>query len=183
MRCKETAYQLQLYLDGRLNVEQIRALEAHISRCAVCQEEHRLLEEIAQSLRDVHLVVEPADLTMRIMDQVAITPMGRESRFSLLRASLHEILAVVILATVATLGSILAQPSVRTFLPITNGHDAFSLAILGALHLLREVDAGTLTWALWVGGTILGVCITLVFAGNEIRSEWLKALMERLPVR
>src|SRR6266705_2774800 len=122
MRCKEAAYQLQLYVDGRLNVEQMRALEAHISRCVACQEEHRLLEEIAQSLHDVQSVVEPADLTMRIMDRVAITPIRRESRFSPLRASLREILAVVILATVAMLGSILAQPSVRAIFPIANGH-------------------------------------------------------------
>lgn len=183
MRCEEATYQLQLYLDGRLNVEQIRALEAHISRCAVCQGEHSLLAEIAQSLRNVQPVVEPADLAIRIMDRVAITPMGREPHFSPLRPSLHEILAIVLLATVATLGSILAQPSVRAILPFANGHDAFSLAVLSTLRLFTGFDPGTLTWVLWVGGTILGVCITLVFAGDEVRTEWFKEVMEWLPVR
>ena len=44
-------------------------------------------------------------------------------------------------------------------------------------------NSGTLTLAFWVVGTILGVCITLALAGNEMRSQWFKAMMERLPVR
>jgi hypothetical protein len=36
---------------------------------------------------------------------------------------------------------------------------------------------------LWIAGTILGICITLVFAGNEMRSRWFKAMMDRLPAR
>ena len=39
------------------------------------------------------------------------------------------------------------------------------------------------TGALWVVGTILGIFITLALAGNEIRTQWFKAVLERLPVR
>jgi len=51
------------------------------------------------------------------------------------------------------------------------------------LNMLVTGDAGPLTLALWVGGTLIGVCITLVLVGNEIRTAWLKAMLERLPVR
>jgi hypothetical protein len=34
----------------------------------------------------------------------------------------------------------------------------------------------------WVLGTVLGVWITLALAGNEVRSQWLKAMLDRLPV-
>jgi hypothetical protein len=34
----------------------------------------------------------------------------------------------------------------------------------------------------WVIGTALGVWITLVLAGSEMRNMWLKAMMDRLPV-
>jgi hypothetical protein len=104
-------------------------------------------------------------------------------KFSLLRPSLPEILTAVFLATVATLVSILQQPALRGLLPVANGHDSLSLAFIHTLHLLTEIDMGTLTLALWIIGTFLGVCITLLLAGNEVRSRWFKAMMERLPVR
>jgi hypothetical protein len=32
-------------------------------------------------------------------------------------------------------------------------------------------------------GTLLGVLITLMVAGNEMRTQWFKAMVARLPVR
>ena len=104
-------------------------------------------------------------------------------RFSLLRPSLPEILIAVFLATVATLVSILQQPTLRSVLPIANGHDSLSLAFIRTLHLLTSIDMGTLMLALWIIGTFLGICITLLLAGNEVRSQWFRAMMEHLPVR
>ena len=54
---------------------------------------------------------------------------------------------------------------------------------MNLLRLLMTVDPTTLILALWVIGTFLGICITLVVAGNEMRSQWFKAVMDRLPVR
>jgi len=184
MRCVDAAYYLQLYVDHRLTTEQLRTLEAHVAGCTSCREDLALLEEVAQNVRTLKPVTEPADLTARIMQRVAITsPQPSTSRFSLLRLSLAELLAAIMLATIATLGSILAQPSVRALLPVANGHDSLSLAFLNVLHTLAAINIGTLIGACWVVGTILGICITLVLAGNEVRAGWLKAVMERLPVR
>lgn len=184
MRCKEAAQHLQLYVDGRLSMKQTRALEAHVSSCAACRADVALLEQVAGTLHTFRLVAEPEDLTANIMRRVSMsTPRSTAPKFSLLRPSPVEILTAVLLATVATLVSLMQQPAVRAVLPIANGHDSLSLAFIRTLHLLTTVDIGTLILALWVIGTILGICITLVLAGEEVRSRWFRAMMERLPVR
>ena len=184
MRCTESAHLLQLYVDRQLTVEQTRMLEAHVAHCARCQEELALLEEVVQGARKLKLVAEPEDLTVRIMQRVAMTPQAPSAaRFSLLRLSLIELLAAVVLATIARLGSILAQPSVRALLPFANGHDSLSMAFINVLHTLATINISTLIGVCWIVGTALGVCITLALAGDEMRAMWFKGVMERLPVR
>src|SRR5260221_42068 len=122
MRCAEAVHQLQLYIDSRLTVKQTRALEAHVAGCAACQRELALLEEVAQSVHNLKLVAEPVDLAARIMQRVALDSRRPSTpRFSLLRLSPLELLTAISLATIATIGSILAQPSVRILLPFANG--------------------------------------------------------------
>src|SRR5215472_4941139 len=185
MRCAQAVHQLQLYLDNRLTVQQTRALEAHVAGCATCQKELTLLEEVAQSMHNLKFVAEPEDLAVRIMRRVALDSRQQRvtPRFSLLRLSLLELLTAILLATIATVGSILSQPSVRALLPFANGHDPFSLAFIETLQVLAAINTHTLILACWVIGTLLGVCITLLLAGDEMRAEWIKALTQRLPVR
>jgi anti-sigma factor RsiW len=184
MHCKEASKLIHLYIDSHLTLDQTRALEAHIAACAACHAELNFLEDVVDELHDFKLVAEPEDLTAQIMQRVAMAPRRSSApKFSLLRPSLPEILAAVFLATIATLVFILQQPALRAVLPVANGHDSLSLAFAHTLHLLTTIDMGTLTLALWVIGTILGICITLLLAGNEVRSQWLRAMMDRLPVR
>jgi predicted anti-sigma-YlaC factor YlaD len=186
MRCKEAARQLQLYLDNRLTIDQTRILEAHLFTCAACLDDLKILEEVIYNLQTFKVVAEPDDLNAQIMSRVAIAASQRNmpaSRFSLWHPTLLEILVAVVLATIATLGTILQQPSIRALLPIANGHDALSLTFINFLHTLMTIDSNMLILALWIVGTILGVCITLVLAGSEMRSHLFKAMMERLPVR
>lgn len=181
MRCSEATRHLQLYIDGQLRLDQIRVLEAHLALCPACRNECLLLEEVASTLGGLKPVAEPADLTVHIMQRVAMSSQQRNSKqYSLLRPSLMEWLAVVVLATITTLGAILELPSLRAVLPFVNGHGSLSQAVL---NMLVTGNAGPLTLALWVGGTLIGVCITLVLVGNEIRTAWFKAMLERLPVR
>ena len=184
MRCADATRQLQLYIDYRLTSEQFRVLEAHMSQCSACQYQLLLLEEVSTSLRGMQPIAEPADLTMRIMQRVAESPRRRrEGRYSLLRPSLAEILAIFFLATITTFGIIWNQPTLRAVLPFANGHDFLSPSFFGMLNLLVASNSGPLTLALWVGGALLGICITLFLAGDEMRTEWFKAMVERLPVR
>jgi hypothetical protein len=194
MRCADASRQLQLYIDQRLTLAQMRILESHIAACAVCQRELLVLEEVSTSFHSLASVAEPADLTMRIMQQVAIMPQHskrkmlyrrkKERVYSLLRPSLPELIAVVLLATITTLGILWRQPAIRSALPLVYSHDPFSLTILNILHLLSVYsNSGAFLLLIWVVGAFLGIFITLALAGNELRSHWFKAMMDRLPVR
>jgi Putative zinc-finger len=191
MGCDRVKRQLHVYIDQRLQVNQMRAIEAHLADCGSCREELRMLETIASSLAASQAMAEPEEMHRAIMQHVAEVsaqrPDARASAqprpFLPWRPSLAELLVAILLATIATLGSILEQPSLRAMLPIANGHDALSIAFLHMMHALTSLDSNTLSLVLWIAGTILGICITLAFAGNEIRSRWFKAMMDRLPVR
>lgn len=183
MRCSKADQQLQLYIDRQLSLKQVRLLEAHLSTCSTCRQSLLLLEKIDEALQEMYTVAEPPDLTADIMRKVALIPRRAEKQpYILLRPSLSELLAAIILATFATLGVILGQPSLRAILPIGNGHDLLSLAFINILHMLPNINNGTLMLILWVIGTLLGVWITLVVAGNEMRDMWFKAVIDRLPV-
>src|SRR5436305_1376390 len=180
MRCSDAIQQLQLYLDHQLTLNQVRTLEAHLSGCSTCQKELLLLEEITSTLQSIPSVVEPADLTVTIMQRVALTPQHKKERlYALLRLSLLETLVVIFLATLTTLGVILEQPPLRAVLPFADSYGTISQTFI---HLLTSLGSGPFTLALWVVGTILGICITLVLAGDEMRAEWWKAMMDHLPV-
>lgn len=189
MRCIEATYQLQLYIDRRLTLRQTRVLEAHLASCPSCQAELHLLEEISCGLSSLKVVPEPVDLHEQIMQKVALSasrkhPGEKQSvSFKLFRPSLAEILVAALLATLATLAVLLQQPSIRALLPKGNGHDLLSRFYTQVVHMLTSIDTNTLILALWIVGTLLGVCITLAVAGSEMRTQWFKAMMERLPVR
>ncbi len=183
MRCSKAARQLQYYLDHQLTLEQVRALEAHLTHCAACQEELFLLEELTHALRSINPVKEPANLTVTIMQRVAAHPrMQHEQPYILLRPSLWELLAAIFLATVTTLSIILSQPLLRDSLPIANGHNILLLTFSIIQHQFMGMSDSTVTLVFWVVGTILGISITLMVAGSEMRTLWYKAMLERLPV-
>jgi hypothetical protein len=187
MRCEEARYRLQLYIDCRLTLRETRVLEAHLAACRSCQAAWHLLEEVSCGLGSLSFVSEPAGLHEQIMQKVALSAprktLVQPVPFKLFRPSLPEILVAALLATLATLTILLQQPSLRAFLPRGNGHDPLSLFYTRVVHMLTSIDANALILALWVVGALLGVCITLAVAGSEMRTQWLKAMMERLPVR
>jgi anti-sigma factor RsiW len=178
MHCSKAGQQLQLYIDKQLPFDQMRSLETHMATCSSCQDELYWLESVARDLRSIGSVPEPANLTATIMQRVALTPQQNVAmRYILLRPSLSELLAIIALSTFATFGVLLGQPAFRAALPIAN-----SQAFLNIVHLFMDVNSGMLMWLFWVVGTILGIWITLALVGEEVRSEWLKAMMDRLPV-
>lgn len=188
MRCDKANYQLQLYIDRQLTLKQMRQLEEHLISCLTCRTELEILENLAASLNTLKFIPEPPDMHAQIMQKVALTTIQKQSQaqslaYSPFRPSLVEILAAAALATVATLAILLQQPFLRSILPIANGHDSFSRFYTQAVHMLTSIDTNTLSLALWIVGTVLGICITLIVAGNEMRSQWFKAMLERLPVR
>lgn len=192
MRCSKAIHQLQLYIDHQLTLRQTRVLEAHIASCSSCRETLTFLEAVACGLDSLKLVSEPANMHERIMQRVALTTANKQqlayekqaNSFKLFRPSLGEILAAALLATVATLITLLQLPVIHNKLSATNAnHDPFSLFYMHIVHMLTSIDNNTLSLALWIIGTLLGVLITLMCAGNEVRTQWFKAMAQRLPVR
>jgi hypothetical protein len=184
MRCAKAAQQLQIYIDHRLTVDQMRALEGHLFECTHCQEELFRLEEITSALRGISPVVEPADLTTNIMQRVAASTRSpkKVQVYKPLRPSFAELLLVIVLATATTLVVIVQQPTLRGSLPFADNLGSLPITLNTILHALMGVSTNTLQLALWVIGTLLGVCITLAAAGNEMRSVWFKAMIDHLPV-
>jgi hypothetical protein len=199
MHCSEATKQLQLYIDNRLHLRQMRALETHLASCASCRQELVLLEEISHALTSTASVKEPANLTANIMQRVALDVQARERQvqaarvrretvvmtrepYRLFRPSLQELIAVLLLASVTTLGIIMTLPSLRAALPFTSGQDPASHLLRVLVYQLISVNSGTLMWMFWILGTIFGVWITLALAGDEMRKSWLKAMTDRLPV-
>ena len=192
MHCNKAMHQLQLYIDHQLTLRQTRVLEAHVASCSSCREELTFLEAVSCGLETLKFVPEPADMHEQIMQRVALTTVRKQqlsrekqaAHFQLLRPSLGEILAAALLATVATLITLLQLPVIHNQLSVVNNnHDAFSLFLTHVGYTLTRIDTNTLSLALWIIGTLLGVLITLMFAGNEVRAQWFKAMIARLPVR
>ena len=183
MRCAKAAWQLQLYLDEQLSVDEVRELEKHLASCSTCQEELFLHEELVHSLRAIKSVAEPSDLTISIMRRVARSPRRMEERnYRLLQLSLLELCAAIFLATITTLGIIVGQPPLRHSLPFANSLDTMLVVSMNTLHTLLASANSTIVLLFWIFGTLLGICITLMVAGSEMRSTWYKAMLDRLSV-
>src|SRR5439155_932199 len=82
MRCKEACQQLQLYLDNRLTIQQIRTLEAHLASCNACLEELTIFETVVNDLETFKVVVERDDLNAKIMSRLAIAASQRNNSLS-----------------------------------------------------------------------------------------------------
>lgn len=205
MRCVQATKKIHLYIDNRLSLYEMRALEAHLAFCTSCCQELMLLEEVTGALTDFALVSEPVDMTASIMRRVAQDVEARELRvreeqvrrhqaarheilrfaqksYALFRLSLQELLVVLVLASVTTLGIILTLPPLRAILPFTNGNDPIFHLIGPLIHVLATMNSGTLTWMFWIVGALIGVSITLALAGDEMRRSWFKAMSDRFPV-
>lgn len=199
MHCSKAARQLQLYIDGRLTFDQIRALEAHLADCPTCRADLLLLEEVSAALHKIELVAEPADLAENVMRRVAQVQQQsalraamsiaeqmqyQEEPFFSFRPSLPELIVAIILATLTLFALVIEQPAVRATLGLTllDSHNPLILLVLSGWNMLMSVNSDTLMACLWILGTILGVWITLIVAGADMRNQWFKAVIDRLPV-
>lgn len=194
MTCSQAQEWMQLYLDHRLSLPRIRALEHHMERCEQCRAEWMLLEDVAAGIHSLEHVLEPAGLTEAVMSRIAAataqppveTPaaLQRQKQRPLRAAPFHlaarDVILSTILATLVVLSFVLAQPPLRdTLSTLVNPAIAAGLGVLQALFSPNDgLVPFWLVWALWVA---LGISITLFVAGSEIRSLWRQRLRERLP--
>ena len=188
MHCAKAGHQLQLYTDKQLNVEQIRALESHISICPACRQDFFWLEEIDHALNRMEMIQEPADLTVNVMRRVALSAQCQERQMAepqsilAFRPSFSEILIAGFLATVVMCGLIFDQQPIRVAVFGNSSYDPISSLVVSIWNVVIMANSGTLMICLWISGTVLGIWITLLVAGSDMRNEWFKAVLDRLPV-
>jgi hypothetical protein len=70
MRCLDVTGKLQAYVDGELSAERVALLEGHFAGCRDCQGELARLQTVVTALETWPVVVEPVDLTARVMARV-----------------------------------------------------------------------------------------------------------------
>lgn len=188
MHCSKAGHQLQLYTDKQLNVEQTRALESHLSTCPVCRNDYYLLEEIDHALKTMEMIQEPANLTVNVMRRVALSAQRTERQMAepqsilVFCPSFSEILIASLLATVAMCGLFFDQQAIRVAVFGSSTHDPLSAVVAPIWNAVIMANSDTLMVCLWISGTVLGVWITLLVAGSDMRNEWFKAVLDRLPV-
>jgi hypothetical protein len=178
MTCASARRHLQLYLDDRLDVRSAAGVAAHLSVCAGCREDLRLLHEVRAGAATLPDMREPERLTRLIMARVAAFERQRAvatrgARFAL---RLADALLATALASVATILFLLTQPALLHTVadPLQR-----ALAPLQRDYLSFVGQWGTLlAWVMWMG---IGLTLTLWFAGSEVRAGWRRMLSEHLP--
>ena len=78
MKCRQAQGLLSPYLDGAVTGIEMQAVEEHLSQCAACMREYRLLRQTQQLLMSVGRVQEPADLGLKL--RLAMSREAAEAR-------------------------------------------------------------------------------------------------------
>jgi anti-sigma factor RsiW len=177
MKCSRAAPLLQLYVDGRLEAPRLAALEAHLEGCATCRHELDMLEAICAVGAPGEPVIEPPDLTARILARVAESEARRvPDRVRGFGLGWADALRAALLASATTLLFILLSPALR---PAVGGE--LSSAFPNVVALLLAPGPGSIAWIAWLVWIAAGLILTLWFAGREVRALWRRVLAQRLP--
>jgi hypothetical protein len=152
-------------------------LEAHLEGCAACRNELDMLEAICAVGAPDEPVIEPPDLTARILARVAESEARRMPApargFGLGWA---DALRAALLASATTLLFILLSPALR---PAVGG--TLSSAFPNVVALLLAPGPGSIAWIAWLVWIAAGLMLALWFAGREVRALWRRVLAQRLP--
>jgi len=177
MTCTQASRQIQTYVDGRLAPRALAPLESHLAHCAACREELAALEAICATLAQTSMEPEPRNLTTLVLVRVAAyeaqRTRERERQFSLRWA---DTLLAALLASVATLGFVLLDPSLRDTFPA-----AFSHMFPALVSLLSAPGPGSIAWIAWIVWVAAGLGLAIWFAGAEARATWRRSIVARIP--
>lgn len=181
MSCGRMMRWIQLYLDGRLETRRLARLEHHLAECVDCRDELDQMQAICQAAAvpvTVLGVRESADLTNAVMTRIALleTRRARSRQGAEFTPGWGDALLAAMLATLATAVLLALQPSLWHPVSLAFGH---ALDTMRHSLMVRLGDSPEwLAWVVWVGG---GVLLALAFAGAEVRANWRRTLLARLP--
>jgi anti-sigma factor RsiW len=190
--CARARGWLNLYVDGRLPLGRLRALEEHVLGCAACRRELVMLEGVREALHEgaAEVAPEPAELHMLIMARIAAYEAARREAQAAVAAAKAvgagagasfglrwaDALLAAALATLSTLLFVLLDPGLRVAVPA-----ALLRSFPGVAALLSAPGPGAVAWAAWLVWIVAGVGLALLFAGAEVRMRWRRSLAARLP--
>lgn len=188
MKCARASTWMQLYLDDRLSQARAEELQRHLGGCVACCEELSALLSVRESLKaaDLHVRMEPLDLTEAIMRRVAAFEARKaEERMALERRP--EFVPDFVPAWVGrrsiAVSVVLVALLVTALLPGGWGAVASALAhdLDGVVGALLEPGPDQLSWAVWLGGGLVTLMAVVWFVRADASSEWRRAISERLP--
>ncbi len=176
MNCAQIQKDLQLYVDGRLDQSRGSMVQTHLYTCSRCRNDLRLYEIMRDALTDQHIEPEPENLTSLIMARIAraeehqsaapVPPFGWRWQDALLAA---------VLGTASTLLFLLVNPTLSTSFIMSASH-AFPQLVM----LIQAEGPASIPWIAWIIWVSIGIVLTLVLAGAEVRATWKRSLTQRL---
>jgi hypothetical protein len=177
LTCSRMGELAQLYVDQRLDAQWVGRLEAHLAGCAECRRDLAVLEAICAASTPEAPIVEPPDLTARILGRVAVYEQGR-ARPQVAGPGLRwaDGVRAGLLASATTLFFILLSPALRPAFGVQ-----LARAFPAVVALLLAPGPGSIAWLAWLVWITAGVGLTLWLAGGEVRAAWRRSLAQRLP--
>ena len=174
MKCAQYPDWLQLSVDGRLDADRQRSLDAHLAACAACRHDYALLEEVRDAL--ALPVVADIDLSDAIRERIAhyeVTVAARRERLRVFRRDMLRNSAIVVVLIM--LGVAFLQPGLWH-----SATDSVQRTWPQMLTLAMSPGPYSIAWAIWGAAALVAVGLFFWLRRTEALTSWRRALEERL---
>lgn len=174
MKCAQYADWLQLSVDGRLDADRQRSLDAHLAMCPSCQHDYALLEEVRDAL--ALPAVGDIDLSDAIRTRIASYEIALAARRERLRAFRRDLLGrSAIVVVLIMLGVAFLQPGLWHSMA-----EAARRTWPQVLALLLSPGPQSIAWAVWGAVAMVTLGVVVWLGRTEALATWRRALGERL---
>lgn len=169
MQCSECSLWTSLYLDGRLNEEQVARWQEHLAQCAACREEWEYMRSLSAILAAEAAVVPAPGFASRVNARLQQHEARRRRFYSSLGLAVGAtgLWAAAAMAMLVLL-LVLWQPLIRVLAldvaPSLLGHAWSTLLVLGkALGSVAQALSRRPTWLLLPGYVLLALAMTVLW--------------------
>jgi len=160
MRCLDVQLELQAYVDRDLSPERTALLKRHLADCGGCRAKLLRLQAVVTAIETWPVVIEPPDITARVMAQVRSRP--AMPAFRLRWSDFAISLAGAGLVFIAVLAWRYLPPPTPDYL--RHSQMALWLEMLRLETLLtmrRLIMSSATTWGLLLGGVVLTTVLAI----------------------